>query len=289
MTIIFVIEQTTDNRVLIFPVTPDEINFSANGTRFVKYEILDRGDVKIPNGENLRTVKWKGILPNPSRPLPFTALPNIAQPKYYQSMFSIWKAKGTPLKLYITGTPVNMDVYISDYKVKYKGPHGDFEYEIEFVDRKDLSISSKLLDRPELAEVQEGVREEQVRAATLPETYTTLEGDSWWSIAEKILGSGNRWHEVREINPGVDKGIRKFIDGKIQQEWYNYIPPGTVVKIPQPHVPVVQYGTLGATAAQNYSISTSRNSIENYDIIEIEPLNPEPEEGEENNEQPTEV
>ncbi len=53
----------------------------------------------------------------------------------------------------------------------------------------------------------------------LPEfaSYTVQKGDTFWSIAQRTLGQGNRWKEIEQANPGVTAARLK---------------PGQVIKIP---------------------------------------------------------
>ena len=37
-----------------------------------------------------------------------------------------------------------------------------------------------------------------------PRTHVVVKGDTMWSLAEKYLGSGRRWQEIADANPGVD-------------------------------------------------------------------------------------
>ena len=37
-------------------------------------------------------------------------------------------------------------------------------------------------------------------SATAAQQYLTSGGDSWWSLAEDLLGDGMRWHEIRDLN-----------------------------------------------------------------------------------------
>ncbi|MCE5325223.1 MAG: LysM peptidoglycan-binding domain-containing protein [Planctomycetaceae bacterium] len=47
--------------------------------------------------------------------------------------------------------------------------------------------------------------------------YTVQRGDTFWSIAQRTLGQGNRWKEIEQANPGVTASSLKA---------------GQVVKIP---------------------------------------------------------
>jgi nucleoid-associated protein YgaU len=35
-------------------------------------------------------------------------------------------------------------------------------------------------------------------------TYVVVYGDTFWNIATKQLGNGQRWREIRDLNAGVD-------------------------------------------------------------------------------------
>jgi nucleoid-associated protein YgaU len=43
--------------------------------------------------------------------------------------------------------------------------------------------------------------------------YTIAKGDNYWNIATRMLGDGQRWREIRELNPGVDP--RKLRIGQV--------------------------------------------------------------------------
>ncbi|NBB95952.1 MAG: LysM peptidoglycan-binding domain-containing protein [Planctomycetes bacterium] len=34
--------------------------------------------------------------------------------------------------------------------------------------------------------------------------YTVTKGDNYWNIATRMLGDGQRWREIRDLNPDVD-------------------------------------------------------------------------------------
>lgn len=41
-------------------------------------------------------------------------------------------------------------------------------------------------------------------AATAGNTYTVQKGDTLWSIAQRMLGDGQRWREIQDLNPGLE-------------------------------------------------------------------------------------
>lgn len=58
-----------------------------------------------------------------------------------------------------------------------------------------------------------GAGQSSAAAATAPFTYETKRGDSWWSIAEDVLGDGLRWADIRDANIGRTMPGGTTIDG----------------------------------------------------------------------------
>lgn len=214
-------ELVSEGTVIIIPVLPEEIKFLSGGTRFVTYNILDKGEVKKPVGENLRKVKWNSILPGENHYLPYQSVSRALKPDEYQSIFSKWKSYGTPLRLSIIGTPIHHKMYLSDYNVTYKGAFGDYDYDIEFTDNRDITVSL----------VEDKTEKQPERATEETKTYTIVKGDTLWDISKRFLGSGTRWNEIYNLNKeAIENTAKKY--GKKSSNNGHWIYPGTKLHIP---------------------------------------------------------
>ena len=218
---IIISEQSSSGRTVIIPVLPEKIEFKANGTRFVTYEVLDLGEVQIPSGENLRSFRWTSIFPGENHFLPFMSVSEPLAPKEYQTILSEWKAYGTPLKLLILGTPINHHVYLKDYNVDYSGAWGDYEYTVEFIDRRQIQVTS--------TKNQKSNTQKRITATT--KTYTVVKGDTLWGIARRFLGSGTRHTEIYQLNKdAIEATAKKYGKKSSNNGWWIY--PGTTLHIP---------------------------------------------------------
>lgn len=165
---------TVTKATFIFPMLPDKITFDA-GTNFISYDLLKKGEVKIPSGELLSSFSWDGVLPGKKRKnSPYVS--NWREPREIQELFSAWRYYGRKLRLTIEGTPINHGVYLESYKIDYKGGMGDYEYSISFVSARDIVV--------------DGTSRKSM-------TYVTCNGDTLWSIAQKQTGSGSNYTSVK--------------------------------------------------------------------------------------------
>lgn len=223
-TIISIVEKGTTD-VWQFPWTPKKIKFRSGGQNFVEYDIMDIGTIREPVGNGVRFVAWDdGILPGAlHKSMPWQHGP-WQDPAALQGMFSMWKYNRTVLTLIVSNSPICMDVHLSDYDITYQDGFGDYHYYIEFSDAASPTFSVTGIE----PDVTDGVERE---ADPVPTTYTVVDGDTLWAIAERFLGDGLRYDEIYLLNQDV-------IEGAAQQEGYGnsrrgwWIFPGTILKIP---------------------------------------------------------
>lgn len=181
-------------------MTPEKIEAST-ASNFRTYNIVERGEVKIPKGEHLTQLKWQGILPGAGMLLyPFLSHACWEPPLDLIKVFTRWREDGAKLKLLVTQTPFNLDVFIKSFDVEASGGMGDYKYNISLTAAKDLQIYT-VAEADTRRQQQEETRANQLnnRAAmksTLGKRISEV--NNIWSIVKILTGTGS-WSDVEQI------------------------------------------------------------------------------------------
>jgi len=193
------VRETDGDREIRFPLLPEEFIFQKGDTMFITCDIMGRGEVAIPSGTELGEYSWKSEFPGSLRKNDAMMRGTWQDPKTYKSTIDDWKKKGTKLNLLITGYPVNVDVYCEEFRTKGAGPFGDIVYEISFIEARDITITTN----------NTATSTDTKRASTTASRYTIKSGDSLWSIAEKLYGSGAKWQAIYNANKDIIESTAK--------------------------------------------------------------------------------
>jgi len=191
---IYISEIETGVRIAL-SMLPEKAQYRAAANQQT-YDIINTGEIKIPNGTKLLTFSWGGILPGRGRrEASYVKSHYWREPSELLSLFEKWRKEGMRLRLMITETPINYDVYLDTYTAEAKGGLGDYEYQIAFHEARLMKIYV-VGERRATTSAQQS----RLPVARARNTYTVRPRDTLWRIAQQQLGRGNRYMEIFNLN-----------------------------------------------------------------------------------------
>ena len=209
------------NRRVRFPMLPESISLQA-GTQLQTHHIMAVGDVKLPSGNDLHTVSWSGKLPGWARRRePFVRL--WQDPRLLMAQLNAWQSDGRKLRLLVTRTPINLDVYIESFGGDFAGGYGDFDYNIAFTQARQLRVAVS-------GQAQQSNTRPCPPAAT---THTVRAGETLWVIAQRHYGNGAQHTRIYNANRDIiEAQAQRHRNGRSSSNGH-WIFPGTVLQIPR--------------------------------------------------------
>lgn len=187
-----------DGSRIHFPVNPERIMCNT-GNRILTFDVIAAGEFSLPRGRVPTRFSFEGFFPGEAR----RNDPNVKNwrsPKELTGILSLWRNEGTKLRLLVTETPINHDVYFDgdgSFEHEWRGGHGDCWYSIRLVEARELIV------RIEEEAVVSGTVSQTRPTPPPPKTYTVRPGDTLWAIAKRTLGDGSRWKEIYNNNASV--------------------------------------------------------------------------------------
>lgn len=197
------------DEVITLAMCPEEVKAKSTAS-FRTYNIIERGEVKLPKGEELTDFTWQGILPSGAILMyNFINLEAWERPQELIRAFTRWREQGNKIRLLVTQTAINHDVYLKDFDVEYSGGFGHVKYSVHFVAAKELKILTvEEADKQRQAAKDTTAYEIQRRAAMKERTRilvgNLIDINNMWTIAMILTGNGGNWETLSNKN-GIDQ------------------------------------------------------------------------------------
>lgn len=217
---------------LQIPVNPEKIQIGSNA-KFMTYDTIGLGDIKIHRGREPLEVSWSGMFPGETKKKQPYVL-SWTKPETLINAIQKYRDNGTVITLSVAGTKISGQFYIASFKGKYSGGYGDFEYDIKLTEYREIKIyTTKELKKTSLK--KPGSRKPtKPSAPTNNKTtvYSIKKGDTLWAIATRFLKKGSRYLEIYRLNKNVIESAAKKHGRKSSNNgWWIY--PGTKITIPK--------------------------------------------------------
>lgn len=172
---------------LQFPVNPEEVKVITEAM-VSTVDINDLGEIDQHTGEKLPVFAFSSFLPKHYDS--YCQYQSIPDPNETAEKLDRIRESGKPVRLLISGTPINTLVRITSFVPQVRGGEpGDIYFDIEFRKHKEVkvrkvSVKKKPSPRP---------------SKPKPKTYTVVSGDTLWDIAKRKLGGGSKWPSIYKI------------------------------------------------------------------------------------------
>ena len=197
------------NMELVLPVTPSTYQWSYGSA--VETIALDQlGDVNLRGGKSLAKSKLELLLP--TRAYPFCNPGTLLDPWFYLDCLKLWADSESPIRLIISGTPINVAVLLEEVSYGEEDGSGDIAVALTLREYQKLSTS----ELPTTGQAVTTQRTTDTAAATA-KSYTVQKGDTLSGISKRFYGSVGEYRRIATAN-----GLKNP----------NLIYPGQVLQIP---------------------------------------------------------
>lgn len=198
------------------PVNPEEITISGSANNSTS-ETVGQGEINDLGFQKLKELSISSFFPKTyNNELYINTGGDFREPSFYIKFFEDIKKAREPFRLIITDIDINMLVSIEDFEYTYQYGTDDVEYELELKEYKEhnIKVLKTTVNKTTInSNTTTKTAVQKVASATItttnsnrsieksvPKTYTVVNGDSLWKIAQKYLGDGSRWNEIYTYN-----------------------------------------------------------------------------------------
>lgn len=219
-------------KLVQLPVNPEDVTITGGANNSTS-DTVGQGEINDLGFPTLKELTISSFFPKSyNGELYINTGGDFRDPDYYIKFFEDIKKAREPFRVIITDINVNMLVSIENFEYTYQYGTDDVDYSLELKEYKEHNIrvlkpsgsgyvTSDSVQQVASASVTNTNSNRSIERS-IPKTYTVVQGDNLWKIAQKYLGDGSRWQEIYTYNNN-----KSIIGGNP-----NLILPGMELSIP---------------------------------------------------------
>ena len=212
----------TKDKAIRLPVIPAEFE-RVIGADYETNNIIGLGDVAIFNSNGLAQLSLSSFFPN--HEYSFNAYSNVPKPYDMVSHFKEWKNKGTVVRIVLTGTDINQEMYVTNFSYGEKDGTGDVYYSMDLLEYRPITIPT--ITENNSSNTQNTSRptdnnNNKNNTNNTQKTHKVVKGDCLWDIAQKYYGKGSLYPKIKEANKSKYPSLAK--SNVIYVNWELIIP-----------------------------------------------------------------
>ena len=214
----------TKDKAIRLPVIPAEFE-RVIGADYETNNIIGLGDVATFNSNGLAQLSLSSFFPN--KEYSFNEYSNVPKPYDMVSHFKDWKNKGTIVRVILTGTDINQEMYVTNFAYGEKDGTGDVYYSMDLLECRPITIpvinetSTNTQNTSRPTDNNNSSNKNNTNNNT-QKTHKVVKGDSLWAIAQKHYGKGSLYPKIKEANKSKYKSLAK--NNIIYVNWELIIP-----------------------------------------------------------------
>lgn len=181
---------------LRLPVIPSsfEVNIPHQNTTV---NVTNLGEVNLIGKTGLMNMTIESFFPN--QDYSFCLYKGYPKPYEYIKQLLKWKESGRPIRVIVTGTPINYAMAIESLIYSEVDGTGDVYFTLEVREYKFIKTpSSNTLTTKNRTQLTTPTTQREIKS--LATYYTVQKGDTLWLIAKKVTGEGSNYRAIAQKN-----------------------------------------------------------------------------------------
>lgn len=215
----------TKDKAVRLPVIPSEFErvIEAN---YDTERVMKLGDIAVFNGNGLAQLSLSSFFPN--NEYSFNEYSNVPKPYDMVRYFKEWKNKGTVVRVVLTGTDINQEMYITNFSYGERDGTGDVYYNMDLLEYRPIIVptitenNSNNTQNTNRPTDNNNNNSNKNNTNNTQKTHKVKKGDCLWDIAQKYYGKGSLYPKIKEANKSKYPSLAK--NNVIYVNWELIIP-----------------------------------------------------------------
>lgn len=134
----------------------------------------------------------------PNQQYNFCLYKDIQKPYEYIKQLIKWKNSGKPIRVIITGTPINYAMAIENLTYSEVDGTGDVYFSLELKEYKFISTTGQTTTTKNGTTLTTPTTTREIKSPF--NSYVVKQGDTLWLIAKKLTGDGSNYKAIASKN-----------------------------------------------------------------------------------------
>lgn len=211
----------TKDKAVRLPVIPSEFERVIDAG-YDTNAIIGLGDVAVLTSNGLAQLSLSSFFPN--NEYSFNEYSNVPKPYDMVRYFKEWKNKGTVVRVILTGTDINQEMYITNFSYGERDGTGDIYYNMDLLEYRPIIVPTVTENNSNNTQNTNRPTDTNNKndSSNKQKTHKVVKGDCLYDIAKKYYGNGNSYPKIKEANKSKYPSLAK--NNVIYVNWELIIP-----------------------------------------------------------------